>query len=632
MKFTRNGMLSLLFVILFTTALSGVNYWGTELRQQAVTNWLGKASYETQRITDISLNWLSLFYTQLRGMAALLYGSESVTESEFLNALEMIEGVEVETVIPLSTVAYAEYRTTRQDDTKVDPNDGSLPITLSSDRQGPLAIGANLMDHPAIRTTIDLALDYAGKVVMGPTFRDEQDQILVTLVIKAQNDRKPGFLLSVINISELIDDLTTLHIPIGLNLRISEEREESDEQHESIVFGSIVAPQDTIKTFRIPIESGHAHWVYSWDILPNYQNGAATLSGTVVQVGGSMLVFVIFTAIATLAFQNMRINKLVIRRTAELAESNLALHEEIGERKTAEEKLQNAYAELKSAHSQLIQSEKMAGIGVLAAGVAHEINTPIQFIGDNTQFVSDSVNSLFKMAKLCKDEAASDDDAESKIQKITEVIHEADIDFLIEEIPQALEQTFEGVDRVSVIVNAMKGFAHMGPETMSLEDINKAIENTIVISKNEWKYVAEMKTELDATLPLVECIIGSIKQVVLNLIVNAAHAIKDKIAAGSDSTGCITVTTYHDADRVFITVGDTGKGIPDEVGDKVFDHFFTTKDVGRGTGQGLSIAYQTIVDKHMGKIWFETEIDKGTTFTIALPIKNKLNKTVGSDN
>jgi signal transduction histidine kinase len=174
---------------------------------------------------------------------------------------------------------------------------------------------------------------------------------------------------------------------------------------------------------------------------------------------------------------------------------------------------------------------------------------------------------------------------------------------------------------VTKIVRAMKEFSHKGSEKMNFEDINKAIENTITISRNEWKYYADLDQELDPGLPLVRCVIGDIKQVVLNLIVNASHAIKELVEESGDETkGRIRIKTCVTGTNAIIEVKDTGAGIPEDARDKVFDHFFTTKEVGKGTGQGLSMAYQTVVKKHGGKIWFETETGKGTSFFIALPL------------
>jgi signal transduction histidine kinase/HAMP domain-containing protein len=283
-----------------------------------------------------------------------------------------------------------------------------------------------------------------------------------------------------------------------------------------------------------------------------------------------------------------------------------------------------AEKERASLEGRLNHARKMEAIGALAAGIAHEINTPIQFIGDNTEFTGSSMKEL-----LCAVEAYQSlfrenpgNVALEALKEKEEAIREAcDLGFYKEELPLAFEQTKEGIDRVTKIVRAMKEFSHKGSEKMNFEDINKAIENTITISRNEWKYYADLDQELDPGLPLVRCVIGDIKQVVLNLIVNASHAIKELVEESGDETkGRIRIKTCVTGTNAIIEVKDTGAGIPEDARDKVFDHFFTTKEVGKGTGQGLSMAYQTVVKKHGGKIWFETETGKGTSFFIALPL------------
>ena len=272
---------------------------------------------------------------------------------------------------------------------------------------------------------------------------------------------------------------------------------------------------------------------------------------------------------------------------------------------------------------ELHQAQKLEAIGTLAAGIAHEINTPIQFIGNNTGFMIKATSKLFTLIKDYQDILANIvefEEPELLAKKLKKIEKKAKLPYLQKEVPLALNQTSEGVERVAKIVKAMKEFSYVGNDNMAQENINNAIESTIPISRNEWKYVAEMKTDLDPSLPLVECCIGDIKQVLLNLIINAAHAIADALAVSGEKLGLIFIRTYAKDGSVFILVGDTGSGIPEEIRDKIFEHFFTTKEVGKGTGQGLSMAYRTIVEKHKGKLTFETKIGKGTTFIIELPI------------
>ena len=273
--------------------------------------------------------------------------------------------------------------------------------------------------------------------------------------------------------------------------------------------------------------------------------------------------------------------------------------------------------------NELIQARKLESIGTLAAGVAHEINTPIQFIGDNTKFVADAVTELCSVLNEYQTLFSNDLSGtaiEDLVHKNEDLIQSIDLDFLQEEIPQALRQTQEGVNQVSRIVRAMRDFSHVGVESKQKENLNSAIETTMTISRNVWKYVAEIEKDFDPELPLVNCCIGDIKQVVLNLLVNASHSIKDALDTRGEDKGTITIKTFVSKGSAIIAITDTGMGIPDEIKEKVFDHFFTTKEVGQGTGQGLSMAYQTIVDKHQGKLWFDSTINKGTTFYILLPI------------
>jgi len=258
---------------------------------------------------------------------------------------------------------------------------------------------------------------------------------------------------------------------------------------------------------------------------------------------------------------------------------------------------------------ELAQAQKLEAIGQLAAGIAHEINTPIQYIGDNGAFLQEAFRDLMKVVSPpAGPEVAA---AEAAV----------DIEYLQEEIPKAIQQLLEGVDQVGRIVRAMKEFSHRGPLEKMLVDINRAIESTAVVSRNEWKYVADLTTDLDPDLPLVYCIAGEINQVVLNLIVNAAHAISD-VYKTTGRKGAIRVSTHRKEQSIEIRVSDTGPGIPEAIQSKVFDPFFTTKPVGQGTGQGLAIARTVIVKKHQGAIRFETAAGVGTTFIIQLPLTN----------
>jgi len=273
--------------------------------------------------------------------------------------------------------------------------------------------------------------------------------------------------------------------------------------------------------------------------------------------------------------------------------------------------------------AQMHQSQKMEAIGQLAAGIAHEINTPTQFVGDNTRFLQDAFGDLVEACNRYKESikaAKSGTLNGERIKDVEKRIAELDIAYLEEEVPQAIQQTLKGIDRITHIVQAMKIFAHPGGAEKEPIDINKEIEKTIIITRNEWKYVAELITDFDATLPTVPCHRAEFNQVILNLIINAAHAVADANDDHSSERGTIKISSTLAGNWAEIRISDTGHGIPQEIRHRVFDLFFTTKEPGRGTGQGLAIAHSVIVDKHSGKLDIETGENQGTTFVIRLPV------------
>lgn len=285
----------------------------------------------------------------------------------------------------------------------------------------------------------------------------------------------------------------------------------------------------------------------------------------------------------------------------------LAIKEDVTERHNMEE--------------QLRRSQKLESIGQLAAGIAHEINTPMQFIGDNTRFIQQAWNAWTPVIDALGD-IRDGKLNEDLLQQVLARLQALDLDelrYLRTEIPNAIEQCLGGVERVSRIVQAMKRFSHPGSEEKQPIDINQAIETTITVARNEWKYVSEVETALAPDIGLVPCYGGEFNQVILNLLVNAAQAIAPVV--GQHAKGKITISTRRDNGWAEISIRDTGCGIPTEIQPRIFDPFFTTKDVGKGTGQGLALAHAVVVKRHGGKIWFESEVGKGTTFFIRLPIE-----------
>ncbi len=279
--------------------------------------------------------------------------------------------------------------------------------------------------------------------------------------------------------------------------------------------------------------------------------------------------------------------------------------------------------DLAKLHQEFAKSQKLESIGQLAAGIAHEINTPIQYIGDNTDFLKEAfedlagvVNNhkkLLENLKVNKADPASIDEMESFIDEI-------DVDYLVEEIPIAINSSREGIKRVGKIVKSMKEFAHPGSHEKVLTDINHCIKTTCTVTKNEWKYVANMNLELAHDLPLVRCNPDEINQVILNIVINAVHAISDKFALESSKAGEIKISTEKNGDLAEIKISDNGTGIPQKIIDKIFNPFFTTKEIGKGSGQGLAISHSVVVDRHKGKINIESHHGKGTTFIIVLPL------------
>jgi signal transduction histidine kinase len=257
----------------------------------------------------------------------------------------------------------------------------------------------------------------------------------------------------------------------------------------------------------------------------------------------------------------------------------------------------------------------------LAAGVAHEINTPVQFVSDSVNFVREAMDDLSQIVDKYRElRTATENGAgvAAAAKAAEEAEDDADLDYILENAPVALDRARDGLGRVATIVRSMKEFAHPDRKEMAQVDINQAISSTLVIATNEYKYVADIETDF-STLPPVNCYAGEINQVVLNLIVNAAHAIGD-VVKGTADKGKIRVVTRVLGDQIEISISDTGKGIPVEVRSRIFDPFFTTKEVGKGTGQGLAIARSVVVDKHGGTLHFETEVGQGTSFYIRLPI------------
>jgi signal transduction histidine kinase len=295
---------------------------------------------------------------------------------------------------------------------------------------------------------------------------------------------------------------------------------------------------------------------------------------------------------------------------ANLSKASGRLRDEMNARQHAEVELRHA--------------QKLEAVGRLAAGIAHEINTPVQFVGDNIRFLkeaNDDILLLIEHYRSALERVADDAFKAELIADVNQAEDDADLSYLVQHLPRALGATQEGLERIATIVRSMKEFAHPNQSEMVAMDLNQGIMTTLTIARSEYKNVAEIETEL-AEIPRVTCFPGDVNQAVLNIVVNAAHAIGD-VVAGTDRKGRIKVRTEVVDDFVHVAISDTGCGIPREVQSLIFDPFFTTKEVGRGTGQGLAIARSIVVDKHGGTLTFETKTGEGTTFLLRLPLEGR---------
>lgn len=325
-----------------------------------------------------------------------------------------------------------------------------------------------------------------------------------------------------------------------------------------------------------------------------------------------------------------------IAMNEELHTTNQDLQYEVAERKRTEEQLQqkndelsNAYVELKNAQSQVLQQEKMASIGQLAAGVAHEINNPLGFVLSNFETLKNYVDRLLEMMNSFRElhRRASEEKIPSlqeNVEQIAILEKKKKLNYILQDLEPIFKETNDGLSRVGNIVKALRLFSRVDQQQNFEEfDLNEGVKNTLIVARNEVKYVAEVQENLNE-VPAVRAVGGQINQVLLNLIMNAAHAIKAK---DIDGLGLITVSTYTDGQFVYCSIADTGTGIAEEIKKDVFNPFFTTKPVGQGTGLGLSISYDIIVNKHQGDISFKSEAGIGTTFVIKLPLIRKTEKT-----
>ncbi len=280
----------------------------------------------------------------------------------------------------------------------------------------------------------------------------------------------------------------------------------------------------------------------------------------------------------------------------------------------------------KMLEARLSQAQKMESVGQLAAGIAHEINTPIQFVGDNLQFLKGAFDDIAQLIDLFRGltseiATSSASSTGSTLKALIDDIHHqselVDLPFLREEFPNAITQSLDGIERVAKIVRAMKEFSQPASEALSAVDINRTIETTLAVMANQFRESVTVETSLDRELPPVACLAGQLNQSLLNLVTNAVEAI---VEHGATQGGRLWISTRREGDSVEIRIRDNGPGIPPEIQNRIFEPFFTTKEVGKGSGQGLAFVYDVIVNKHEGTIHAFSPTSGGTTFVVRLPL------------
>jgi len=276
----------------------------------------------------------------------------------------------------------------------------------------------------------------------------------------------------------------------------------------------------------------------------------------------------------------------------------------------------------KKEQMQRFLSQKLEALGQMAAGIAHEIRSPLQYIGDNGRFLQETFDALMGLCCELKNKIkkAEESGNQLEVEELTQLLYDSDFDFFVEEIPKASEQLVNGVTRVSNIVKSMNEFSYTGNEVDEKSDLNELLKSTLVVAHNRIKKIAELETEYAPDLPHIPCGKGELNQVFLNLLINAADAITE-----TGKRGVIKISTKRKDHELIVEISDNGIGIPDEIKDKIFTPFFTTKDIGKGTGQGLSFSHRIVVERHKGKLYFESKVNEGTTFYIHLPIEEDLN-------
>ncbi len=512
-----------------------------------------------------------------------------------------------------------------------------FPIYFVEPFEGNQAVlGFDLGAHPEGRKMLRLARDsgqmIATRQVEIAAGTASQTAFLTVLPIYGEAepetvaDRRTalkGFVLGVVGIGNMIEaTLRDLASPDALDIYIYDVAAEGEDRliyyHPSALRRKRPSPMPEAQVLsglhRITdYDVAGRQWTIVIKPVPGYFGDAFNAMPWGVTALGLLLTLLLLQYLISSTNRTRIVERSVAERTAELVQANEALEREFTERARAEQ-------ERVGLERELAQIQKMESLGVLAGGIAHEINTPVQYVGENLAFLSESFNELGQTLarfQTVVDAAGAGGLLEHEVTQAKLASEEVDVDYLRREIPASIVQSLEGVERISEIVRAIREFSHPDAKEKTAVDINHTIATTLTVARNQLKHVAEVVTNFDPTLPQVPIFAGELNQVFLNLFVNAAHAIEEAAKGG---LGKITVSTRAVDDEVEIRIADTGTGIPDELREKIFDPFFTTKEPGKGTGQGLAISHSIIQKKHGGSIAVESKVGEGTTFVIRLPI------------
>jgi PAS domain S-box-containing protein len=359
----------------------------------------------------------------------------------------------------------------------------------------------------------------------------------------------------------------------------------------------------------------------NWKDLIKTRRIVKEFEATLVKKNGGLIAALLTSCTIHVPSQKNPIYATMVRDVTKSMKNKMQVH------KMNVELIDSLY-NLRRTQPKLVQQEKLASIGQLAAGIAHELNNPIGFISSNFTSLRAYIGIIKNYIGLIEESISGMDSGSGKktgeaVKELNAFREEKKLDYIFKDIEDLANESMEGIQRITEIVGSLRNFSRIDNESgIEQYDLNNAIESTLTVAKNEIKYVAEVKKELSG-IPLVECIGGEINQVLLNIIVNSAQAIKSQ---NRKEKGLITIRTYRNDDYAVCEISDDGPGIPKNIIGKIFDPFFTTKEAGKGTGLGLNISYDIVVHKHRGDLFVESSSGKGAVFTVKLPLKSRIQK------